>query len=233
MNRLFHLLTICVVCAAAACDGSGDKVTIMRFEVAPNPNIELGQSAKLLFAVDPPDAQLTITGMGDYTGKTEASVSPESTTTYQLTAVNGSASADNTVTVIVGPPTAFGIRIEPASATPTAGQPVPVTLTAILSTGKQATTFRGTVHLASTDPKAELPPDVVFTSADLGVKQVMVTLETAGLSTLTGTDTVNPGTQGSASMTVQAAAAASCVAKQAPAAAAAGSVVGIAVVIHD
>jgi hypothetical protein len=233
MNRLLGFLTACVVCAAAACGTSDDRVTIMRFDVAPASNIALGQPAQLLFAVDPPDAQVTITGLGDFTGKTEAAVSPVISTTYRLTAVNGSASADNTITIIVGPPTTFGLKLELASASSTAGEPVALTLTAVLANGKPASGFRGTVHLASTDAKAELPGDVVFEPQDRGVKQVMVTLETAGLNTVTGTDTVNPGTQGSTSVTVQPAAATSCVARQAPAAAVAGSVVGIAVVAHD
>jgi len=193
MNRLIRFLTACVVCSVAACGSSDDKVTIMRFEVAPDPNIELGQPAKLMFAVDPPDAQLSITGLGDFTGQTQASVNPPITTTYRLTAVNGTATADQTVTIIVGPPSTFGIKLEPASATPAAGQPVAVTLTAILANGKPAPGFHGTVHLSSTDAQADLPADVVFSPADRGVKQVMVTLKTAGLSTLTGTDTANPG----------------------------------------
>jgi len=233
MNRLYCFLTACVVCSAAACDGDAkDTVTISLFQAAPD-SIELGQSTKLLFVVDPPDAQVAITGFGDYTGQTQAMLTPTITTTYHLTATHGTAQADATVTVMVGAQSAFGIKLEPASGTPTAGQPVAVTLTAIVGTGKTAPGFRGTVHLSSTDATAVLPPDVVFTAMDAGVKQVMVTLKTAGLSTLTGTDTASPGTQGAASVTVQPAAAASCTAGQAPAATVAGSVVGVAVVAHD
>jgi hypothetical protein len=232
MNRLSRLLAACAICSVVACGDSDDQVSISLFQAEPDV-IELGQSTKLLFVVDPPDAKVSITGEGDYTGKTEALVSPAVTTTYHLTAVNGTATADNDVTVMVGAQNAFGIKLEPASASPTAGQAVAVKLTAIVGSGQTAPGFRGTVHLSSTDATAELPADVTFTAADAGVKQVMVTLKVAGLSTLTGTDTANPGTQGATSVTVQSAAASSCVASQAPAATVAGSVVGVAVVLRD
>jgi hypothetical protein len=234
MNRLYRFLTACVVCSVAACgsDEADDKVTITLFQAAPDA-IQLGQSTKLLFVVNPPDAQVAIIGFGDYTGQTSAIVSPTATTTYHLTATKGTATATNDVTVSVGPQNAVGIKLEPASTTPTAGQPVAVTVTATIGNGKPAPGFRGTVHLASTDAKAVLPADLVFTAADAGVKQVMVTLKAAGLSTLTGTETTSPATQGSTSLTVQPAAAVSCTAGQAPAATVAGSVVGVAVVVHD
>jgi hypothetical protein len=232
MNRLFRLVAACVVCSVAACGGSDDKVTISLFQAAPD-TIELGQSTKLVFVVDPPDAQVAIIGSGDYTGQTQAMVTPTVTTTYQLIATSGTATADASITVMVGAQNAFGIKLEPASAMPTAGQAVAIKLTAVLGNGKTAPGFRGTVHLSSTDARADLPADVTFTPGDAGVKQVMVTLKAAGLSTLTGTDTVNPGTQGAASVTVLPAAAASCAANQAPAATVAGSVVGVAVVVHD
>jgi hypothetical protein len=204
MNRLYRFLTACVVCSVAACgsDAADDKVTITLFQAAPDA-IQLGQSTKLLFVVTPPDAQVAITGFGDFTGQSSAVVSPTATTTYHLTATKGTSTATNDVTVTVGAQNAVGIKLEPASTTPTAGQPVAVTVTATIGNGKPAPGFRGTVHLASTDAKAVLPADIVFTAADAGVKQVMVTLKAAGLSTLTGTETTNPATQGSASMTVQ------------------------------
>src|SRR5882757_2723761 len=138
MNRLYRFLTICVVCSAAACGDDKvieDKVTITLFHAASD-TIELGQSTKLLFTVDPPNAQVSIVGQGDFTGKTEAAVTPTMTTTYTLMATHGTASAQGTVTVMVGAQNAFGIKLEPANVAPTAGQAVAVTLTAILANGK-------------------------------------------------------------------------------------------------
>jgi len=208
MNRILVAGLVGLVGLAAACGDSTHAVKITLFQAAPDA-VEAGQSTKLLFVVDPPDAKLTITGLGDVgslgdvTGQTQIAVTPASTTTYHLTATSGSSKASGDVTVTVGPQIAGGIKVEATNPTPTAGEATPFTLTAITSDGKTAPGFRGTIHLTSTDAKAELPGDVAFTASDAGVKQVMVMLKTAGVSTLTGTDTASPARQGAASVTVQ------------------------------
>jgi hypothetical protein len=186
-----------------------------------------------VFGVEPPNAKISISDVGDFTGQTQTAVTPTATTTYHLTATSGKATQSADVTVTVGAQSASGLKLEPASATPTAGAALPVTLTAVANNGKPAPGFRGTVHLSSTDAMAVLPADVTFTAADAGVKHVMVTLKTAGVSTLTGTETTNPVRQGSASVTVQPAAAAACIASQAPASAVAGSIVGVSIGVRD
>lgn len=202
MSRVAQLLTLCVACALAAC-GSDDKVQILLFQASPDA-IEAGQSTKLVFAVEPADAKLTITGLSDLTGKTEAQVMPATTTSYQLTATKGGATASRMVTVTVGATAAAAIKVEPATLAPAAGDALPVTLTVLASDGKPASGFRGTLHLTSTDAKAQLPGDIVFTAAEAGVKQVMVTLQTAGTSTLIATDvTGKVGTSGAATLTVR------------------------------
>src|SRR5215831_13809658 len=99
MNRVLALLTLVVACSLAAC-GEDDKVTILVFQAAPDA-IESGQSTKLVFAVDPLDAKVNISGLGDLTGQTQTSVTPTATTAYQLTATSGKATATQTVTVTV------------------------------------------------------------------------------------------------------------------------------------
>lgn len=232
MSRLLQLLTVCLAWSLVAC-GSDDKVKIVLFQAAPDA-IEVGQSTKLVFAVDPPDAKVTITGLGDLTGQTEASISPAATTAYQLTATNGSATANQTVTVTVGAMSASAIKVEPDSATPTAGDQLGVKLTVLGNNGKPAPGFRGTVHVSSTDAKATLPADITFTAADAGVKQVTVTLVTAGLSTLTATDiTGKAPASGSASLTVQPAAAHSFQLTTLPASAIAGESLVLTVTVLD
>jgi hypothetical protein len=232
MNRLVAFLGACILCSAAACGESADTASIALFQAVPA-NIEAGQTSKLLFVVNPPEAQVAIAEMGDMTDRTELPVSPTATTTYHLTVINGSAKADGAVTITVSPQSVVGIKVEPASTTSTAGDSLGVTLTAVAINGLPSTSFRGTLHLSSSDGSAVLPADVVFTAADAGVKQVKIALKTAGLATLTATDTVSPAIQGTASLTVRPAAASSCAATQAPVAAVAGSVVGVAVVVHD
>jgi hypothetical protein len=207
MSRILTLLTVSVACSLAACGDDQDKVQILLFQAAPDA-IEAGQSTTLVFVVQPATAKLTITDLGNVTGKTRSSVTPMNTTSYQLTAVNGSAIANQTVRVTVGATSAAAIEVQPATRTPTAGDPLAVTLTVLAADGNPAPGFRGMVHVASTDASAVLPADIPFTAAEAGVKQVTVTLEAAGVTTLTATDvTGKASTSGSVSLTVQPAAA--------------------------
>jgi hypothetical protein len=201
--RSLRFLPAAVLCFSLVACGDGDEtVTISLFQGAPD-SIEQGQSTKLVFVVEPEDARVSIEGLGDVTGRVDAMVTPAATTTYRLTATKGDSTASANATVTVGPATAATIKVEPALATPAAGDELSVTVTAIVGNGTTAPGFRGTVKLTSTDPQAVLPPDLVFAAADAGVKQVKVTLKTAGLSTLTGTDVASPARRGTASVTVQ------------------------------
>ena len=234
MKGLLRILAPLVVCSVvAACGDDSSNVQILLFQASPDA-IESGQSTTLVFAVEPPDAKVTINGLGDFTNKTQAMVSPAMTTEYQLTAVSGKATTNRTVTVTVGPTSASAINVTPATTTPVAGNQVDVTLTVLGRDGKPAPGFRGTVHVASTDSKAILPADAVFTAADAGVKHVNVTLETAGLSTLTATETTaKAGIQGSTSVTVQPAAAASYTLTTLPANAIAGESLVLSITAKD
>lgn len=234
MTRLLRLLSAAVVLSAVACgdDAPDDKVTITLFQAAPD-SIEVGQSTKLLFAVTPADAKVSITDVGDVSGKVQAAVTPAATTVYHLTATKGKNSATSDVTVTVGPQTPTAIKIEPASATPTAGDSLSVTLTAIVATGTTAPGYRGTVHLTSTDPQAVLPPDVVFAAADAGVKTVKVTLKTAGLAGITGNDVATPTRRGTANVTVQPAAASVFQLTALPATASAGQSLVLTITARD
>jgi len=53
-----------------------------------------------------------------------------------------------------------------------------------------ATSYRGTIHLTSTDAKAVLPADYTFTAADAGVHTFSVTLKTPGTQAVRARDTV-------------------------------------------
>jgi protocatechuate 3,4-dioxygenase beta subunit len=234
MSRILPLLSVFVACSLAACGDNGDKVQILLFQASPDA-IEAGQSTKLVFAVEPTNAKVTISGVvGDLTGKTEASISPTDTTSYQLTATSGTATANQTVQVTVGSASAAAIKVVPATTTPAAGDQVAVTVTVLGNNGKPAPGFRGTVHMTSTDAKAVLPADFTFTAADAGVKQVMVMLKTAGGSTLTATEaTGKANASGSASLTVQPAAAHSYQLDALPASATAGKPLSLTIRVFD
>src|SRR5262249_508896 len=122
---------------------------------------------------------------------------------------------------------------DPLTVAATAGTPTAITLTAIAATGGTAPGFRGTIHLTSTDPIADLPADLTFTASDAGVKHTMVTFKTAGERVLTATDTPPGGVRGVAVLSIGGAAATTCVTSQAPIATVAGSVFGITVGLRD
>src|SRR4051794_39960819 len=134
MSRILPLLTIVAACTLAACGDDQAKVQILLFQASPDA-IEAGQSTKLVFAVQPEGAKISITGVGDVTGKTEASISPTETTSYQLTAINGKATTNETVKVTVGATSAASIKVQPSSKTPIAGEAFTVALTVLGTDG--------------------------------------------------------------------------------------------------
>lgn len=115
--------------------------------------------------------------------------------------VSASASGTTTVTVTGGTATRLVVTM-PASAV--AGLPAAITVSARDAAGNVATGFRGTVHLASTDSAAVLPPDYAFGAGDNGTHVFGTAVQkTAGVQTVTATSgdmsqtastTVTPGT---------------------------------------
>src|SRR5581483_8024691 len=71
----------------------------------------------------------------------------------------------------------------------TAGGPNTVRVTAKDPFGNTSTSYRGTVHLTSSDAQAVLPANYVFTAGDAGNHVFNVTLKTAGSDSITATDT--------------------------------------------
>jgi hypothetical protein len=73
-----------------------------------------------------------------------------------------------------------------------------------------ATGYTGTISFSSSDPQAVLPANYTFTSADAGTHSFSVTLKTAGVQSLSASDTGSVGiTNTESSITVNPAAAAS------------------------
>jgi hypothetical protein len=234
MNRPVRAVAALALFLAAACNGSSApaRVSVTLFQAAPD-TVEAGQSTTLFFAIDPTDAQVTIAEIGDVTGKNQAVVTPTATTTYHLTASKGKATADSTVTVTVGAKKAIALRLTPTPNTPGAGQQFSLVVAAIDASGATAGGYRGTVHLTSSDPAAVLPADFTFAAADNGVKQVNVTLTTAGVQLIDGFDTASAGIRGRGSANVQAGPGTSCVTAQASSSSVAGATTGILVVVRD
>ncbi|HYV48249.1 MAG TPA: Ig-like domain-containing protein, partial [Myxococcaceae bacterium] len=119
---------------------------------------------------------------------------------YYLDDVNLSADAPGACTPGSSPP---GPAVQYSVTLPTAtfsGTSTPVTIRALDAVDQVATGYNGNANLSSTDPGATLSP-VTFTA---GVANTNVTFATAGLQTLTATDSVTPTLTGSAQTTVSA-----------------------------
>jgi len=93
----------------------------------------------------------------------------------------------------------------------TAGQAATFAVIARLPTGEAATTYRGTVSFASTDPQATVPADYTFQASDAGARffTAGLTLRSAGARTLSVADVSFPQVAGAKSVSVTPGAAAS------------------------
>src|SRR6266550_1103788 len=67
----------------------------------------------------------------------------------------------------------------------TSGVSSPISATAQDAFGNTTIDYRGTVHFASTDPLAVLPPNHTFVAADMGSFTATAILKTAGIQTVT------------------------------------------------
>jgi Tol biopolymer transport system component len=103
------------------------------------------------------------------------------------------------ISVSAAPATHFSISA-PASAK--TGNPFKITVTALDAYGNVAVSYRGTVHITSSDRKAVLPGNYTFVASDNGAHTFTVTLRTTGTQTMTSTDTVTASTMGKTSVTV-------------------------------
>jgi hypothetical protein len=104
-----------------------------------------------------------------------------------------------TTTLAVSPAAAFKFNVVDFPSTITAGSPGGISVTVLDAFGNVATGYRGTVHLTSSDPQAQLEADHTFTAADNGTYSFSAVLKTAGTRSITATDTANPSLTGTQS----------------------------------
>ncbi len=91
------------------------------------------------------------------------------------------------VTTNGAPATSFALS---APASVVAQSTFSFTVTALDRFGKPAAGYKGTVHFASSDSQALMPPDYTFSATDKGLHTFSAVLKTAGGQTITATDTV-------------------------------------------
>jgi subtilisin family serine protease len=121
--------------------------------------------------------------------------------------VNGEAGDAFTLTIGSAPPAAPDVmRIAGPPATETAGTIQSFTVTALAPGGAVDSRYVGTITFSSTDPQAALPANYTFSGADAGVHTFAVTLKTAGLQSVTATDTGSKITATGSNISVTAAA---------------------------
>jgi hypothetical protein len=126
---------------------------------------------------------------------------------YTLTAAGPGGMAATSDAFTVYATTRFKVKVTSPTTKPTAGDAVSVTVTALTASGKPDLSYRGKVHFTSTDPKAVLPADYVFTAADNGQHTFNVTLQTAGVKKIAVNDSTKIKVKGRATATVVAGAA--------------------------
>ncbi len=124
------------------------------------------------------------------------------------TAGTQSITATDTVTgSITGTQSAITVNPATTSTLSVSGYPSPtaagvahtVTVSALDAFGNVATSYRGTVHLTSSDAQATLPANYTFSAGDNGTHTFSVTLKTAGTESITATDTVTGSITGTQS----------------------------------
>src|SRR5205807_1069612 len=99
--------------------------------------------------------------------------------------------------------------------------------------GLTNTNYTGTVHFTSSDAQAVLPADYTFTAADAGAHTFSATLKTAGLRSITATDTTTGSVSGTqAGITVNPAAASKFFIS-APASVSAGLAFSLTITVQD
>ena len=112
------------------------------------------------------------------------------------------------VGIAVQAATARTLSVAGFPTTDTAGAANTVIVTAYDAYGNVANGYTGTVALSSSDGHALVPLDYTVTSADAGTRSFSVTLETAGIQSISATDTTTPSITGSeANIVVKSAAA--------------------------
>ncbi len=153
--------------------------------------------------------------------------------TQTLTATDtGTATITGTQSGIAVSPAATSTFVVSGFATPTtAGTSGTFTVTAKDPYGNTTPAYRGTAHFTSSDQQAQLPADYPFTAADNGIHTFTATLKTAGLQTITATDTAISGAQ--AGITVNPADAQTLVVAEFPAQPTAGDIGGFLVTALD
>ena len=193
--------------------GTGAYFTVTAYDQYGN--IATGYAGTIQFAST--DSQSVLPG--NYTFTTNDAGVHTFSATLQTAGVQSITATDTSTASIAG--SQSNISVHPAAANfltvtglanpATAGTASNFTVTAYDQYGNVATGYAGTIHFSSSDSQAVLPGNYTFTTNDAGVHTFSATLKTAGVQSITATDTSTATITGSASVTVNAGSSASAV----------------------
>jgi hypothetical protein len=119
-----------------------------------------------------------------------------------VTAIDTSSSSINgttAVTVSAASATHFSVT---GAGSSIAGNGFMITVMALDAYGNTATGYLGSIHFTSSDGQGSLPVDYTFTAADQGSHSFSIDLKTAGIQTVTATDTPTGAIRGSVGVNV-------------------------------
>jgi subtilase family serine protease len=153
---------------------------------------------------------------------------------YDLVTGRGSPIANLVVADLAGQSTTnttTHFSVTASTGSMTAGTTLSITVTALDASNNTLTGYLGTVQLTSSDVGAVLPSNYTFTASDKGVHTFTVKLVTAGSDTVTVADTATSSIVGTASVTVNPAAATHLAFGQQPASTTVGTVLSPAVTV--
>jgi subtilase family serine protease len=152
---------------------------------------------------------------------------------YTLTASGGGLTPATSNAFNVTDPTVTHFSVTATIGNPTAGSSFTVTVTALDANGHTVSGYNGTVTFSTTDPiPSGLPGSYTFQpTTDAGAHTFTVTLFTAGVRSVTATDTAHGSVTGSVTVTVGAASASQLVFGVPPSNAAAGVAISPAVTV--
>ena len=117
--------------------------------------------------------------------------------TVSIVVSDGAVSNGAGLSLTVSPAGAASLTVSGFASPTTAGLARNVAVTAKDPFNNTATGYTGTVALSSTDAQAVLPGNYTFVAGDNGTHNLSVSLKTAGLQSITATDTVTSSITGS------------------------------------
>jgi hypothetical protein len=188
-----------------------------------------GAGAPYTFAVTggSPPPGLSLSAGGVLSGTPTAAGS----STFTVTATDSTrATGSQTYTLTVSLPT---LTLSGFPSPATAGVAGTFTVTALNADGTTDTSYTGTVHFTSTDPRAVLPGNYTFAAADHGAHTFTATLKTAGRQSITATDPANSSIMGRVTVLVTPASAAALVISGVPSSTRAGSAFPLTLTARD